>query len=86
LLVKQALSQKFAFVHPASLKLRRAGKALFEEGAILKAAFWGLLIGPIVSFVGGGALLGIIVFGLWIFEKVYNWYAPDLGLQRLDCS
>jgi hypothetical protein len=66
--------------------LYRAGKALFEDGAVLKAAFWGLVIGPIVSYVVGLSFFWIIWFGSWIFTKVYNWYASDLGFQRLDYS
>lgn len=64
--------------------LYRAGKALFEEHAVWKAALWGLLFGPMVSFVGGGLFYGIIFFGVWVFNKIYNWYAPDLGLEKSD--
>lgn len=63
--------------------LYRAGKALFEDGAILKALFWGV-IGPIISYGSFFLLFGIVMCGGWIFKKIYNWYLPDLGFEEME--
>ena len=64
--------------------LYRGGKALFEEGAFLKAMLWVLVIGPVVSYGSFFLLLGIAMGGGWIFKKIYNWYLPDLGFEKME--
>jgi len=64
--------------------LYRGGKALFEEGAVLKAMLWVLVIGPVVSYGSFFLLLGIAMGGGWIFKKIYNWYLPDLGFEKME--
>lgn len=64
--------------------LYRGGKALFEEGAILKALLWWMVVGPIVSYGSTLLLIGIVMGGGWIFKKIYNWYLPDLGFERME--
>lgn len=60
------------------------GKALFEEGAFLKAMLWVLVIGPVVSYGSFFLLFGIAMGGGWIFKKIYNWYLPDLGFEEME--
>jgi len=64
--------------------LYRGGKALFEEGAFLKAMLWVLVIGPVVSYGSFFLLLGIAMGGGWLFKKIYNWYLPDLGFEEME--
>jgi len=64
--------------------LYRGGKALFEEGAFLKAMLWVLVIGPLVSYGSFFLLLGIAMGGGWIFKKIYNWYLPDSGFEEME--
>lgn len=64
--------------------LYRGGKALFEEGAILKALLWWVVIGPIVSYGSMLLLIAIVMGGGWIFKKIYNWYLPDLGFEKIE--
>jgi len=60
------------------------GKAFFEEGAILKALLFIGVLGPLVSFVLSLLLMGLLMLGAWVFERLYRWYAPDLGLAPLS--
>lgn len=64
--------------------LYRGGKALFEEGAVLKAILWVLVIGPVVSCGTSFLLMGIVMGGGWVFKKIYNWYLPDLGFEKME--
>jgi hypothetical protein len=50
--------------------LYRGGKALFEEGAILKALLWWVVVGPIVSYGSFLLLLGVFMGGGWISTRL----------------
>jgi len=64
--------------------LYRGGKALFEEGAILKSLFWILIAGPLISYGGIALVMGIGMIFMWVFKKIHDWYAPDLGFSSLN--
>ncbi len=64
--------------------LYRGGKALFEDGSILKALLWWVVIGPIFSYGSFLLLLGVFMGGGWVFKKIYNWYLPDLGFEKME--
>jgi len=64
--------------------LYRGGKALFEDGAILKAMLFVFVIGPIVSGLFWAIFMGLFMLGAFLYEKIYNWYAPDMGLQKRE--
>lgn len=60
-----------------------AGKLLFEQGAVLKALLVAFVAGPIASAIVGGIFMGIVYGFGWILSIIYNWYADDLGYERL---
>ena len=56
-------------------------KAFFDEGKILKAIVIAFVIGPIASFIVRWISMGVLWGISWLFPKIYNWYAEDLGLE-----
>lgn len=64
--------------------LYRGGKALFEDGAILKAMLFVFVIGPVVSGLFWAIFMGLFMLGAFLYEKIYNWYAPDIGLHKRE--
>ena len=60
------------------------GKALFEDGAFLRALLYWVIVGPLVSYAVGFLMMGIALLGAKIFEALHNWYAEDLGLEPID--
>jgi len=59
------------------------GKAIFADGKILKGLAIVFLVGPIISYVVGAIIIGVLMGVFWIFSKIYNAYAEDLGLQPM---
>jgi hypothetical protein len=59
------------------------GKAIFADGKILKGFAIVLFVGPVISFGIGVILYGFLFGSLWLFSKIYNWYAEDLGLEPI---
>ncbi|RKY07094.1 MAG: hypothetical protein DRP56_06330 [Planctomycetota bacterium] len=64
--------------------LYRGGKALFEDGAVIKALLWVAVIGPLVSGGASILLIGTVMGGGWLFKAIYNWYLPDLGFEEME--
>ena len=60
------------------------GVAIFQEGAIGKGLLILVIIGPIVSSIGGIILYGIMALIIFALAKIYNWYAIDFDLKPLD--
>jgi hypothetical protein len=60
------------------------GRAFFEEGNWIKAALYILLIGPAASSVLGLVFMGLFLGVGWVVTRIYNWYALDLGLERIQ--
>lgn len=60
------------------------GKAIFVDGHIVKGLVIVLLIGPIASYAIGAIVIGILFGVFWVLSKIYNIYAADLGLERIE--
>lgn len=59
------------------------GKAIFAEGKILRGLAIVIFIGPIASYAIGAIAIRILMGVFWVFSKIYDAYAEDLGLERM---
>lgn len=59
------------------------GKAIFADGKILKGLAIVIFVGPIAGYAIGGLAIGVLMGISWVFSKIYNAYAEDLGVERI---
>ncbi len=59
-----------------------AGKLIFDNGKILRGITT-FFLGSIASYVVGLISVGVVMGGYWVFAKIFNIYAEDIGLKKI---